>query len=244
MNRIATRLSAVLAIGVMLAGCTYSRKLSEYADKTELRKNSIEEVTGAWLTPDDEILVCAKGWPAAIARDKPAVEFEFLFPVTLSEDMVNQPSEQTPGAAAAVTYLLPADRIERGCSEPDSARQVPLHNVDAEAFRTRSELPLSDGAFTAELNDSATGAALYIPGGTGTVRVNRFFYVHGGPTSANPRLVAIELPEEEVQPNKSAVVALPAAAAADGIIFVGKVFHGVVQGVFILLVIGAVVMVL
>jgi hypothetical protein len=36
----------------------------------------------------------------------------------------------------------------------------------------------------------------------------------------------------------------PAAAAADGIIFVGKVFHGVMQGVFIVLVIGAVVMVL
>jgi len=244
MIRITMRLSLVLAIGLLLAGCTYSRKVSDYAERTELRTNSIEEVTGARLTPDDEILVCARGWPAAIAPDKPAVEFEIRFPATLPKDMVDQPSEQAAGKPAVVSYPLPPDRIQRRCSESKGGRQIPLHNVDAEEFWARSKRPLSDGVFTAELDDSATAAAIFIPRGTRSVQLSRFFYVHGDPTSAEPRLVAIELPEEEVQPNKAARLAVPPAAAADGIIFVGKVFHGVLQGVFIVLVIGAVVLVL
>lgn len=211
----AARALAILICFLVLPGCA-TKKLMDYAGKTEIRDNRVGGITAAWLGGDGKLVICAQGWPAERSRTSSATTFHMTVPL----DLFDKPGEATPllrnEDRRIKTYVLPEDSVAKGCPEkPEGARDIKTESVGADYFTGVAPRDASDDQIEKFVDPNESGDALYGFGLDTKPPTLALMYRHEKPVFGGSRLVWLDPGERDVSPNEAAYVAVPLAVAVD-----------------------------
>jgi hypothetical protein len=125
-------LGAGLLLLFTLPGCTAA--LIDEAERIQVRQHRVAEVTQAWVTADERLVVCARGWLANSVHSIEPEEYHFAVPLrpvgAPAAQPQDMPAETVPARHVGAAY----ESAERGCPEqPADAAGVEIAAIPSGA---------------------------------------------------------------------------------------------------------------
>lgn len=127
---------AILALPLVQGGCATPAVL-EKISPTKKVTDTVEDVTHAYRSPSDDVIVCVTGWPGGIDKESPIQEFSIVFPAGAFTDKKRQAPEleQAGWQLGLPTFNVTTQSIRSPCPAPDRSDAKSLAPVPVETIR-------------------------------------------------------------------------------------------------------------